>query len=70
MDGYVVTQRAPNGQPRQIRCTVHAACGWSISVASARADDDPIFSAMHSAHVQERSTPDRMAGGHVRTRRR
>jgi hypothetical protein len=70
MDGYVVTLRAPSGKPLEIRCAVHPACGWSLGVASARGDDDPIFRAMHGAHLQELATPDRKAGGHIRSRRR
>ena len=70
MEGYEVTRRGPGGQAREIVCTVHPGCGWRVAVAAARGDDDPIFLAMHGAHLQERATPDRMAGGHIRARRR
>ena len=67
---YEVTKRGDKGQPLEIACTIHPGCDWRLATTGPRKDDDPILQAMMAAHMSERATPDRKAGGHERQRRR
>lgn len=66
---YQVTKRGPAGEPLEIGCTAHPACGWRLASTGPKRDDDAIFRAMSGAHVADCSTPDRAASGHLRRRR-
>ena len=70
MEGYVVTKRAPGGEPREIRCQTHAACTWTTASAGAKRDDDMIFVAQFRNHLVEAKTPDVPAFGHLRRSRK
>lgn len=67
---YQVTKRGPNGEPTEIACTAHPACGWRLASSGPKQDDDAIFRAMVGAHVADRVTPDRPAAGHMRRRKK
>ena len=67
---YQVTKRGVHGEPLEIACTVHPGCDWHLASTGPKRDDDAIFRAMVSAHLSERSTPDRPASGHERRRKR
>lgn len=66
---YAVTKRGPRGEPLEIGCRAHADCGWTMASTGVKGDDDPIFRAMFSRHLERELTPDRPAGGHQRRRR-
>ena len=69
VENYVVTKRAPGGEPREIQCQAHTACKWTTQSQGAKRDDDAIFVAQFRNHIIEARTPDVPAFGHARRSR-
>lgn len=69
-DRYTVTKRAPNGEPREIRCVAHPECTWSMASSGARRDDDPVFTAQFNRHLLDASSTDLRSLGRLRRGRK
>lgn len=63
---YAVTKRAPNGEPREIRCQAHPGCTWTMGSAGARRDDDAVFTAQFQRHLLDSNTAGLRSLGRLR----
>ncbi|MHB8633273.1 MAG: hypothetical protein ACYDBQ_04795 [Thermoplasmatota archaeon] len=67
MEGsFEVTKRAPGGEPREIKCTSHPGCTWTLASTTWKTERDPIFVAQFAQHLRSSATRGQQAFGHPR----